>query len=39
MNWQDIGNATAWTNNIALQLSATYWWNSGSETAADSGIG
>jgi hypothetical protein len=39
MNWQDIGNTTAWTNNIALQPSATYWWNAGSETATDGGIG
>jgi alpha-tubulin suppressor-like RCC1 family protein len=26
LNWQDVGNATAWTNNFALQPATTYWW-------------
>jgi hypothetical protein len=42
LNWQDVGNATAWTNNVALQPAATYWWqvravNSAGQVLANNG--
>jgi alpha-tubulin suppressor-like RCC1 family protein len=26
INWQDVGNVTAWTINVALQPATAYWW-------------
>ena len=42
MNWQNVGNVTAWTVNVGLQPAMAYWWqvravNSSGQVQADGG--